>query len=58
VRQGNDESDAIQGGGFVEWSFVPQRLSLGLHAGYKESWSPGEAHRRGGYLGVGAYGAF
>lgn len=58
VRQGNGESDAIQGGGFIAYGFVPQHLSLALHGGYKESWSPGEPHRGGGYLGVTAYHAF
>jgi hypothetical protein len=58
VRQGNVESDAFQGGGFVEYGLVSQHLSLALHGGYKESWSPGEAHRRGGYMGVSAYRAF
>jgi hypothetical protein len=57
-RQGNDESDAFQGGGFMELAFVPQHISLGLHAGYKESWSPGEDHRRGAYLGLGVYRRF
>jgi hypothetical protein len=58
VRQGNDESDAFQFGGFVECSLVPEHLSLALRSGYKESWSPGEVHRRGGYLGLSAYRAF
>jgi cellulose biosynthesis protein BcsS len=58
VRQGNDESDALQGGGFMELAFVPNHVSLGFHAGYKESWSPGEDHRRGAYLGLGVYRRF
>jgi hypothetical protein len=58
VGQGNDESAATQGGGFVECNFVPQRLSVGLRGGYKESWSPGQAHRTGGYLGVTVYRRF
>jgi hypothetical protein len=58
VGQGNNESRGFQGGGFVESSLVPQHLSLALHGGYKESWSPRENHRRGGYLGLSAYRAF
>jgi hypothetical protein len=58
VRQGNDESDALQGGGFAEWNFVPQRISLVLRGGYKESWSPGEEHLRGSYVGIGLYHRF
>lgn len=58
VRQGNDESDAFQSGGFVECSFVRQHTSLALHGGYKESWSLGGSHRRGGYLGLNVYRAF
>ena len=56
--QGNDETRAVQGGGFAEWSFVPQRVSLSLHGGYKESWSPGESRRRGAYLGLALYHRF
>ncbi len=58
IRQGNDESQAAQGGGFVEWNFVPQRVSLVLRGGYKESWSPGEDHLKGSYVGVGLYHRF
>ncbi len=58
VRQGNDESNAAQGGGFAEWNAVAQRVSLVLHGGYKESWSPGERHHRGSYLGIGFYHRF
>jgi hypothetical protein len=58
VGQGNDESEAAQGGGFAEWNFVKHRVSLTLHGGYKESWSPGESHRRGGYIGLGFYHRF
>lgn len=49
-RQGNEHSDALQGGGFAEWNLVARRMSLALHAGYKESWSPGYAHQRGSYF--------
>lgn len=55
VRQGNDVSDAFQAGGFAEWQLVPRQLSLSVHSGYKESWSPGETHRQGRYLGTGLY---
>jgi len=58
VRQGNNESDAVQGGGFAEWNFVAQRISLVLRSGYKESWSPGEEHLRGSYFGIGLYHRF
>jgi hypothetical protein len=58
VGQGNDESEAAQGGGFAEWNLVPRRLSLALHGGYKENWSPGESHHRGGYLGLTLYHRF
>jgi hypothetical protein len=58
VLQGNDESRAFQGGGFVECTLVHSHLSLALHGGYKESWSPGEDHRRGAYFGAGIYRAF
>jgi len=57
-RQGNDESDAWQAGAFAEWSLVPSRISLSLHGGYKETWSPGTGHRRGAYLGFGLYHRF
>ncbi|MEO7866639.1 MAG: cellulose biosynthesis protein BcsS [Candidatus Eisenbacteria bacterium] len=55
VRQGNNDSDAAQGGVFLEWNFLPQRVSVGLHGGYKESWSPGQTHRSGGYIAMSAY---
>lgn len=55
VRQGNDVSDALQAGGFAEWNIVPQQLSLGLHSGYKETWSPGQNHQPGTYFGIGLY---
>ena len=58
VRQGNNESDAAQGGGFLELNFVPQHISVGLHGGYKEIWSPGQAHRAGGYFGTSLYRRF
>jgi len=58
ARQGNDESDAIQGGGFAEWNFIAQRVSLVVRGGYKESWSPGEDHLQGGYFGIGLYHRF
>lgn len=58
VRQGNDESAAAQGGPFLEWSFVPQRLSAALRGGYKDSWSPDGPHRRGAYAGVSVYHRF
>jgi hypothetical protein len=58
VRQGNDESDAYQAGGFLEEAFVKSNLSLGLHAGYQNTGSPGESRRTGGYLGVSFYQRF
>jgi hypothetical protein len=58
IGQGNDESEAVQGGWFAEWNLVPRRVSLALHAGYKERWSPGESHRRGSYLGLAFYHRF
>jgi cellulose biosynthesis protein BcsS len=58
VRQGNDESDAFQAGGFFEFNFVRERVSLGLRAGRKESWSPGMSHVNGGYFGLSLYRRF
>jgi hypothetical protein len=58
VRQGNDQSDGLQGGGFAEWNFVPLKLSLGLHSGYKESGSPGHTHQPGQYFGTSFYRRF
>jgi hypothetical protein len=57
-RQGNDESDAWKVGGFTEWSLVRSGISLSVHGGYKEAWSPGTDHRRGPYVGVGFYQRF
>ena len=58
IGQGNDESEAVQGGGFAEWNLVPRHVAVALRSGYKESWSPGESHRRGGYLGLSFYHRF
>lgn len=58
IGQGNDESVAAQGGPFVEWTFVPQRLSVALRGGYKRSWSPDGPHRRGAYGGLSLYHRF
>lgn len=58
IRQGNNESAALQSGPFLEWTFVPQRLSVALHAGYKDSWSPDGPHRRGAYAGLSVYHRF
>ncbi len=58
IGQGNDETRAAQGGAFAEWNLVRQSASLALHGGYKESWSPGENYRRGGYLGLTLYRRF
>jgi hypothetical protein len=55
VRQGNADSDAFQWGGFAEWNVVPQRVSLGLHAGLKTSWTPGQPHQAGSYIGTSLY---
>ena len=58
VPQGNDESRALQGGPFLEWSLIARHASLALHGGYKEWWSPGQRHHRGAYVGVGLYQRF
>ena len=58
VREGNDESDAIELGGFVEQALVRSNLSIGLNAGYQNSGSPGEPRRNGGFLGVSFYQRF
>lgn len=58
VRQGNDESEAYQAGAFVEFGLAAARTSLGLHGGYKESWSPGLPHDHDGYLGASLYRRF
>lgn len=58
VRQGNAVSDAFQAGGLAEWNLVPWQLSLGLHSGYKESWSPGQIHQHGYYFGTSLYRRF
>ena len=58
VREGNDESDAVEIGGFMEQAIVRSTLSVGLSAGYQNSGSPGEARRTGGYLGVSLYRRF
>jgi len=58
VRQGNDASDAFQVGGVAEVNLVPSHLSLSVHSGYKESWSPGEIHQHGGYFGTSLYRRF
>jgi hypothetical protein len=55
VRQGNQFSSVTQAGGFMEWSFPPKRISLGLHAGFKESGTPGYPGQRGGYAGISIY---
>lgn len=58
IGQGNDESVGVQGGPFMEWALVPQRLSFALRGGYKDGWSPNGPHRRGAYGGVGVYHRF
>jgi hypothetical protein len=58
VRQGNDETNAAQGGGFFEWNLVRARVSASLHGGYKETWSAGERHRHGSYVGASLYHRF
>jgi cellulose biosynthesis protein BcsS len=58
TRQGNDESAAWGGGGFLECAFVPARVSLSAHGGYKDTWSPGSAHRSSAYFGLGVYRRF
>jgi len=55
VRQGNADSDVLQVGGFAEWNLVPWRMSVGLHTGYKDSWSPGQPHTTGAYFGTSFY---
>ncbi len=58
VLQGNDDSDAVQAGAFVECALPRQHGSLALHAGYKGSGSATGSRRRGGYLGAGFYRRF
>lgn len=58
VRQGNDESDAIQGGGYVEIVLTRNSASIAVHTGYKDRWSTGAAHERGSYIGAGLYRRF
>ncbi|MEO5658030.1 MAG: hypothetical protein ABIO65_08715 [Nitrospiria bacterium] len=58
IRQGNDDSAALQAGPFVEWSVVPIRISVTLRGGYKDRWSPNGPHHRGAYGGVGLYHRF
>lgn len=56
--QGNDESRGVQGGAVADLNLVPRRVSLAVHGGYKDTWSPGERHRRGAYFGLGFYRRF
>ncbi|HEY6866659.1 MAG TPA: cellulose biosynthesis protein BcsS [Candidatus Eisenbacteria bacterium] len=56
--QGNDETRGVQGGALADLALVPRRLSLAVHGGYKDAWSPGERHRRGAYFGAGFYRRF
>lgn len=58
VLQGNDDSDAWQAGTFVECALPRRHFSLALHAGYRDSGSPGGRRHRGGYLGAGLYRRF
>ena len=58
VREGNDESDEFDLGGFVERGIVRTNLSIGLNAGYQSAGSPGEARQAGGFVGVNLYRRF
>jgi hypothetical protein len=55
VGQGNTDSRGLQVGGFVECALVRQRISLGLHSGYKESGSGRATRLTGTYAGAGIY---
>jgi hypothetical protein len=55
VRQGNRFSDALQTGALGECNFVRLHMSLGVHLGYKQSWSPGSPQLAGAYLGTSFY---
>jgi hypothetical protein len=58
VGQGNRDTDAFQGGAFVDLALVPSRISVSLHGGFKESAAPDGGRRRGGYLAAGLYRRF
>ncbi len=58
VGQGNGDSQGWQAGGFAECDLVRQRVSLGLHAGYRESGSGGVVRQTGAYAGAGLYRRF
>ncbi len=58
VGQGNADTDAVQAGAVLEWVVVQARLSLGLHAGYKNAALSETERREGFYAGVGAYRRF
>jgi hypothetical protein len=58
TSQGNADTRAAQLGGSVEATVVRASLSVGLHGGYEESWSPGEAHRRRPYGALSFYERF
>ena len=53
--QGNAETRTTQAGGSFEVGFVRARLSVGVHAGVQETWSPGQPHTRGPYGGLSLY---
>jgi hypothetical protein len=42
----------------VERAFVKSGFSIGVHAGYQNSGSPGEVRTDAGYLGIGFYQRF
>jgi len=56
--QGNADTRAAQAGGSFEVGFVRAHLSLGVHAGVQETWSPGQPHTRGPYAGLSLYCSF
>jgi hypothetical protein len=58
VGQGNADTDAVQAGAAVECAIEPARLSLGLHAGYKNAARSESERREGAYFGVGVYRRF
>jgi hypothetical protein len=58
VGQGNPDTDAVQAGTAVECTIVPARLTLGLHAGYKNAALSDNERREGAYAGIAVYRRF
>jgi hypothetical protein len=55
VGQGNRDSNAWQAGAYGECSLTRLKMSISVHAGYKDSGSAGAERTRTYYAGVGAY---